>query len=50
VPYIAGWGQDDSAAAVRRFAETIDAVAGRIEQAIDAQPISPASAGEPQIA
>jgi hypothetical protein len=46
VPYIAGWGQDDAAAAVRRFAETIDAVSRRIEHAIDAERMSPGSAGE----
>jgi hypothetical protein len=50
VPYIAGWGQDDAAAAVRRFAEAIDAVARRIEHAIDEEPISPESAREPQTA
>jgi hypothetical protein len=50
VPYIAGWGQNDAAAAVRRFAETIDAVARRIEHAIDAEAMSPDSAGEPQSA
>jgi hypothetical protein len=45
VPYVAGWGQDDAAAAVRRFAATIDEVARRIEQANDSPTIV---ATEPQ--
>jgi hypothetical protein len=50
VPYIAGWGQGDAAAAVRRFTETVDAVVRRIERAIYAEPPRPAFAGEPQSA
>jgi hypothetical protein len=34
VPYVAGWGEDDAAAAATVFAETIDQVAKRIETAI----------------
>lgn len=34
IPYVAGWGEDGSLDAVRSAAETIDAVARRIEEAI----------------
>jgi hypothetical protein len=34
VPYIAGWGEDGSLDAVRVYAETIDAIARRIEGAL----------------
>ena len=33
--YIAGWGEDGALDAIREYAETIDAVAGRIEAALD---------------
>jgi hypothetical protein len=35
IPYVAGWGQDGALDAIREYAETIDAIARRIEQAID---------------
>ncbi len=34
VPYIAGWGEDGALDAIRHYAETIDAIARRIETAI----------------
>src|SRR3954465_11950432 len=36
IPYIAGWGEDGALDAIRDYAETIDAVARRIEAAVDA--------------
>jgi len=35
VPYIAGWGEDGALDAIREYAETIDAIARRIEHAVD---------------
>jgi hypothetical protein len=35
IPYIAGWGEDGALDAIREYAETIDAIARRIEEAID---------------
>jgi hypothetical protein len=34
IPYVAGWGEDGALDAVTAFAETIDAIARRIESAI----------------
>jgi hypothetical protein len=34
IPYIAGWGEDGALDAVREYAQTIDAVARRIEDAL----------------
>jgi len=34
VPYVAGWGEEGALEAVTQFAETIDALARRIEQAV----------------
>ncbi len=34
VSYIAGWGEDGALAAIRTYAETIDTVARRIEDAL----------------
>jgi hypothetical protein len=36
IPYIAGWGEDGALAAIQEYAETIDAMARRIEDAVDA--------------
>ena len=36
IPYIAGWGEDGALDAIREYAETIDAVARRIEAALNA--------------
>ena len=35
VPYVAGWGEDGALEAVTEFAETIDAIARRIEGVLD---------------
>jgi hypothetical protein len=34
VPYVAGWGEDGALEAVSEFAETIDTIARRIEDAV----------------
>lgn len=34
MPYVAGWGEDGALDATRQYAETIDAIARRIETAI----------------
>jgi hypothetical protein len=41
IPYVAGWGEDGALAAVSEFAETIDTLARRIEDAVLA-PVDPA--------
>jgi N-terminal domain of anti-restriction factor ArdC len=48
IPYIAGWGEDGGLDAIRKYAETIDAIARRIEEAVHASDDS--SGGEDQIA
>jgi len=35
VPYIAGWGEDGALDAIREYAQTIDTIARRIENALD---------------
>ena len=44
IPYIAGWGEDGALDAIREYAETIDAIARRIENALhdDADGATPA--------
>jgi hypothetical protein len=42
IPYIAGWGEDGALDAIREYAERIDTIARRIEDALE-----PASAGQP---
>jgi len=42
--YIAGWGQDGGLDAIREYAETIDELAARIENAIAAPAPAPADA------
>jgi len=37
IPYVAGWGEDGALEAVTEFAETIDAIARRIEQVLTDQ-------------
>jgi N-terminal domain of anti-restriction factor ArdC len=41
IPYIAGWGEDGAFDAIRNYAETIDAIARRIEHALDPAPEAP---------
>jgi hypothetical protein len=40
VPYVAGWGQDGALEAIRSYAQTIDEIARRIEQALAKEPAS----------
>ena len=49
IPYIAGWGEDGALDAIREYAETIDTIARRIEDALDPapEPASDAIASEP---
>jgi hypothetical protein len=34
IPYVAGWGEDGALDAIRDYAETIDAIARQIEDAL----------------
>jgi hypothetical protein len=44
IPYIAGWGEDGALDAIREYAETIDAIASRIEDALgDGSAVAPAA-------
>jgi hypothetical protein len=36
IPYVAGWGEDGALDAIREYAQTIDAIARRLEDAIGA--------------
>jgi len=38
IPYIAGWGEDGALDAIRQYAQTIDTIARRIEDALDPRP------------
>jgi hypothetical protein len=42
IPYVAGWGEDGALDAIRTYAQTIDEIARRIENAI-----TPARAAAP---
>jgi hypothetical protein len=35
IPYVAGWGEDGALDAIREYAQTIDTIARRIEDALD---------------
>ena len=41
IPYIAGWGEDGALDAIREYAETIDTIARRVEEALDPAPDTP---------
>jgi N-terminal domain of anti-restriction factor ArdC len=41
VPYVAGWGEDGALEAVGKFAQTIDGLARRIEDALDSAEAAP---------
>ena len=44
IPYIAGWGDDGALNAIREYAETIDIIARRIEDALaERSAVSPAA-------
>ena len=48
IPYIAGWGEDGALDAIREYAQTIDTIARRIEDALGSDPDeSSASDAEP---
>jgi hypothetical protein len=38
IPYVAGWGEDGALDAIRDYAQTIDTIARRIENALDPEP------------
>jgi len=38
IPYVAGWGEDGALDAIREYAQTIDTIAHRIEDALDPEP------------
>jgi len=44
IPYVAGWGEDGALEAIRAYAQTIDELAARIENAIAAPAPAPADA------
>ncbi len=50
VPYVAGWGESGELEAIRGFAETIDTLARRIEDALCAEDVHLSVSDEPQIA
>jgi hypothetical protein len=44
IPYIAGWGEDGALDAIRDYAQSIDAIASRIEDALgDGSAVAPAA-------
>jgi hypothetical protein len=44
IPYIAGWGEDGALDTIREYAQTIDTIARRIEDALDRAPDTPPAA------
>jgi hypothetical protein len=38
IPYVAGWGEDGALDAIREYAQTIDTIAGRLEDALAPKP------------
>ena len=50
IPYIAGWGQDGALDAIRDYAETIDTIARRFEDALDPASTTPAEHALPDAA
>lgn len=49
VPYVAGWGEDGALDAIRQYAQTIDTIARRIEDALEPSPAPAAGAAEPEV-
>jgi N-terminal domain of anti-restriction factor ArdC len=49
VPYVAGWGEDGALDAIREYAQTIDTIARRIEDALEPTPEPAAEAVEPEV-
>ncbi len=50
IPYIAGWGEDGALDAIREYAETIDAIARRIEDALNDNSAAATPAQSAQVA
>ncbi len=50
IPYIAGWGEDGALDAIREYAQTIDTIARRIEDALDDAFATATAAHSPQTA
>jgi hypothetical protein len=50
IPYIAGWGEDGALDAIRDYAETIDAIARQVENALNDDSTAAASAQSVQAA
>ena len=49
IPYVAGWGEDGALDAIREYAQTIDTIARRIEDALDADsPSRPPTPSRPK--
>jgi hypothetical protein len=49
VSYVAGWGEDGALDAIREYAQTIDTIARRIEDALEPTPEPAAEAAEPRV-
>ena len=49
IPYVAGWGEDGALDAIREYAQTIDTIARRIEDALEPTPEPAAEAVEPEV-
>jgi hypothetical protein len=49
IPYVAGWGEDGALDAMREYAQTIDTIARRIEDALEPAPESAAEGVEPEV-
>ena len=47
IPYVAGWGEDGALDAIREYAQTIDTIARRIEDALDVRSEPPTRAITP---
>jgi hypothetical protein len=48
IPYVAGWGEDGALDAIREYAQSIDAIARRIEDALAPQPVPDFGIVEPE--
>jgi hypothetical protein len=49
IPYVAGWGEDGALNAIRAYAQTIDTIARRIEDALQPTRQPAAEAVEPEV-
>ena len=48
IPYVAGWGEDGALDAIREYAQTIDTIARRIEDAVAPAPERASNATAPE--